>query len=46
MKILQTCPPHLTNVATLPSEIQKNLFQQYYSYIFLIIYITSEENKL
>jgi len=26
MKILQTCPPHLTNVATIPLEIQKKSF--------------------
>jgi len=34
MKILQICPPYLSDVATLPWEIQKS-FQQYYSYILL-----------
>ena len=37
--------PHLSEVATLPCEIQKSHFQQYYSYILLIIYVISEENK-
>jgi len=32
------CPPHLSNVATLPWEIPKNHFQQHYSYILLITY--------
>ena len=36
MKILQICPPHLSDVATLLWEIQKSHFQQY-SYILLII---------
>jgi len=45
--MLQICPPHLSDVATLPWEIQKSHFQQYYSYIkILIIYVISEENKL
>jgi len=30
MKILQICPPHLSDVATLPWEIQKVILQQYY----------------
>ena len=34
------------NVATLPWEIQKSHFRQYYSYILQIIYVISEENKL
>jgi len=46
MKILQVCPPHLSDVATLPWEIHKSHFQLYYSYILLIIYVVSEENKL
>jgi len=29
MKILQVCPPHLSDVATLPWEIQKSHCQQY-----------------
>jgi len=33
MNILQICPPHLSDVATLPWEIKKNVFfQHYYSY--------------
>jgi len=28
MKILQVCPPHLSDVATVPWEIQKSHFQQ------------------
>jgi len=43
---LYICPPHLYTVATLPWEIQKSNFQQYYSYILQIIYIISEQNKL
>jgi len=27
MKILQTCPPHLSDVATIPWEIQKSHLQ-------------------
>jgi len=46
MKILRIRPPHLSDAVTLPWEIQKGHFQQYYSYILLIIrYITSEGNK-
>ena len=45
MKISHICPPHLSDVATLPWEIQKVIFQQYYSYILQIIYAISEENK-
>jgi len=45
MKILQVCPPHLLDVATFPWE-SKSHFQQYYSYIRLITYVISEENKL
>jgi len=32
MNILQICPPHLSDVATLPWEIRKVIFQNYYSY--------------
>ena len=46
MKILQVCPSHLSDVATLPWEIPKSHFKQYYSYILLIIYVISEGNKL
>jgi len=46
MNILQIYSPHLSDVFTLPCEIQKSHFQQYYPYILLIIYVISEENKL
>ena len=39
-------PSYLYTVATLPWEIQKSHFQQYYSYILQIIYVISEKNKL
>ena len=42
---LYTCPPHLYTVATLPWEIQKVIFLQYYSYILQIIYVISEETN-
>jgi len=32
MNTLQICPPHLSDVATLPWEIRKSRFQHYYSY--------------
>jgi len=32
MNTLQTCPPHLSDVETLPGKIQKVIFQHYYSY--------------
>ena len=41
MKVLQVCLPHLSDVATLPWEIQKSYFQQYYSCILLIICVIS-----
>ena len=44
--MLHTRPPRLSDVATVPWEIQKSHFQQYYSYIILIICVISEENKL
>ena len=37
--------PHLYTVATLPWEIQKVIFQQYYSYILQINYVISEETN-
>jgi len=43
---LTDCPPHLSYVATVPWEIEKSHFQQYYSYILLIINIISQENNL
>ena len=46
MKILRVCLSHLSDVATLPWEIQQSHFQQYYSDILLIICVISEENKL
>jgi len=44
--ILYICPPYLYTVTTLPWEIQKSHFQQYYSYILQIIYVISEKKKL
>jgi len=41
---LTDCPPRLSDVATVTWEIEKSHFQQYYSYVLLIIYITSQEN--
>jgi len=43
---LYTCQPHLYTVATSPWEIQKVIFQQYYSYILQITYAISKENEL
>jgi len=43
---LTDCPPRLSDVAAVPSEIQKGHFQQYYLYILLIIDVTSQENNL
>jgi len=46
MNTSQSHPPHLSYVATLLWEIQKVIFQHYYSYSLLqIIYVTSEENN-
>ena len=44
MKIVQICPPHLPDVATLPWEIQKSHFQQYL-YILLTIYVCANTGK-
>ena len=43
---LTDCPPRLSDVATVPREIEKSHYQQYYSYTLLIIYIISQENNL
>jgi len=43
---LYICPPRLYIVATVPWEIQKVIFQQYYSCMLHIIYVISKENKL
>ena len=43
---LYTCLPHLYTEATFPWEIQKVIFQRYYSYILQVIYVISKENKL
>jgi len=32
INISQICPPHLSDVATLPWEVQNVTFQHYYSY--------------
>jgi len=45
MKMLRVCPPHLSDVATLPWEVQKSHFQQCYPYKILIIYVISEEKN-
>ena len=39
---LYICPPGLYTVATVPWEIQKVIFQQYYSCILHIIYVISK----
>ena len=43
---LTDCPLRLSDVATVPWEIQKSHFQQYYSYVLLISYVISQENNL
>jgi len=43
MNILQICPPHLSDVATLPWEIQKSIFNIIIH--ILQIYLSSEENE-
>jgi len=43
-KILHTCLPHLSDVATLPWEVQKKSFN-IIIHILQIIYVCSEENK-
>jgi len=35
-EMLQTCPSHLSDVATLK---KRSHFQQYYSYIVMIVYV-------
>ena len=40
---LTDCPSHLSDVATVPWEIQTSHFQQYYSYILLITYTLSHK---
>jgi len=42
---LYICPPYLYTVVTLPWEIHKSHFQQYYSYILQIIYVISEKKQ-
>ena len=37
MNILQIYPPHLSDVAIIPWEIQESHFQQYYSYIRVLL---------
>ena len=44
MQILHICPPHLSDVATLPWEIEKVIFN-IITHILQIIYVISEENK-
>ena len=45
INILQICPPHQSDVATLPWEIQKKAFFNIIVHILQIIYVSSEENK-
>jgi len=45
MKISHICPPHLSDVATLPWEIQKNSFSTVL-FIHTFDYVISAENKL
>ena len=40
---LYTCPPYLYTVTTLPWEIQKVIFQQYYSYRLQIIMLSQKK---
>jgi len=44
MNILQVSPAHLSDVATLPWEIQ-TLFFNIIIHILQIVYVTSEENE-
>jgi len=43
MNNLQICPPHLSDVATLPSEIQKKF--KIIIHMLQVIYVDFEENK-
>jgi len=45
MNTLQICPPHLSDVAALPWEIQKKSFLNIIIHILQIIYVSWEENK-
>ena len=47
MKILQICPPHLSDIATLPWEIQKSHFQHihtYFCHTWDTVYIETKYN--
>ena len=39
MTVLHICPPYLSDVATLPCEIQRSHFQQYYFVIHTSDYL-------
>ena len=41
MNSLKICPRNLSDVATLPWKIKNSYFQQYSSYVLLIIYVIS-----
>jgi len=43
MTILQSCPPHLPDVATLPWKIQKVIFLNIIIHMLQIIYVTSDQ---
>jgi len=43
MNILQICPLHLSDVATLPWKIQKVIFHDYYSYTSDYVYTFAQK---
>jgi len=46
IKILQTCPPHLSDVATLPWEIQKVIFYSIIHTSDYLGYLTREQTVI
>ena len=47
MKFLQVCPPHMSDVATVPWAIQKvnSIIHTYFWLAYISIYVISEENN-
>ena len=45
MKVLQICPPHLSDVATFPWEIQKKSFQQFFNTYFWLFMLSQKKTK-
>jgi len=45
IKILQNCPPHLSDVATLPGEIQKVTFNSRAYYLYILLIFTLSQKK-